>query len=1347
MTLLLSLSACTLLAGSEQIHFKRLSVEDGLSQNTVLALTQDHHDNIWMGTMDGLNRYDGYRWQTFYKDPEDGHSLANNHVLSLCTDRSGAVWVGTQVGLSCYDLVKNHFVNYSLPGNLPMQVFSIADLGEENRLLLASNVGLVTFEKKSGAMTVVPHLQDITIYSICRVNDGVLLGTSAGVYFYYIRNGKVERLLPALQKEIISDIIYDPKTQFCWLASLGNGLYGMDDKFQIRKHYSRREGARQLTTAAVRKLKLDDRGNIWIGTIDALFVFDPVAETFDKCSFSYEDPSSLGHNSVRSFLKDNQGGMWIGTFHGGVNYYHPLAPAFGTWKHSVYHNSLSDNTVSCITEDPKEGNLWIGTNDGGLNYYDRKQHLFSCFRAQGNDTHSLRSNNIKCVFAATDGGVYVGTHGGGLSRIEAGTKRVENYAIPQTVSVANSCYALLDGGDGTLWVGAMTGLYQFDQRTRQLTLHPLARHYPKLNKTLIPMLYRDSKGRVWIGTEESLFLYTPGDGVVELSDRSPVRPAALIQSWWILEDSRANIWIASSLGLYRYKEQDASFDYYSTKSGLPNNFVYGLLEDEQGRLWLTTNKGLSCFDVAAHSFRNYTQQDGLSHNQFTHYGLCKTRDGMFFLGTLGGVTYFNPLGFVDNPFAPEAVITEATVQNRPVAQSKDDRIQYIQDETGKLLGMSFPSNQKLFNIRFSVVNYLAGQRNQFAYKLDGFDEEWVYTSQYTSQRGAGYSNLPPGEYLFQVKACNNDGKWCAAPTTFRVQITPMWYQTWWFKALVSLLILGLIGLAAYILIARARLKMQMQIEHIEKEKAEEVGQEKIRFYTNMSHELRTPLSLILGPVEELLGPGRISEKNMRQKLSYVYRNAQKLLYIINQLLDFRKAESGTMPLQVSVANVEAWAMETFLLFADTARKRNIDYDFQSELNGCLLPVDRRYLEMILQNLLSNAFKFTADGGRIELRLWKREECFGFKVQDNGAGIAAEKLERVFECFYQTDEHRTGGTGVGLSLVKCLVEKHHGTVTVASEAGQCTEFDVSLPVDPGVFSQEERASEEEGEVRGDTLLPPPEELVTEESEACEPGAEPDSTEKNTILLVDDNKEMLNYLNSHFRTKYSVLTAGSGDEAWEVMKKQKVDIVLSDVMMPGTDGIKLCELIKRNLHTCHIPVILLSAKGSVEAQSAGISIGADDYIPKPFSISLLMGKINNILRTKQRLIHYYSNTIDIDTAKMTSNVLDEEFIGKAIQAVEEHIDNEGFSADDLAELLCVSRSTLYLKMNSVSGEPPANFIRRIRFNKACKLLLEERYSISEISGMTGFGSPSYFSSSFKKYIGCLPSEYVRSQKGGV
>ena len=1328
-------------------HFKQLSVDDGLSHNTIMALSQDRLGRMWVGTIDGLNRYDGYDFTTFYSIQGDSSTLANDHIFSLLTDSKGTVWVGTLTGLSRYNVVDDNFTNYALPDNLPDKVHAIKEIGED-RLLLGTERGLMYFDKQIEQI-IQPdsYRSDLSVFSICQVKGRILLGTSKGLFLHDTDSQRQVPIVAELRNEVISTIIHDSGRQCYWVGSLSSGLYYMDDDFRIKRHYTHQSKECRLPTDAVRKLAVDNDGKLWIGTMGELFTLDPTAGKIEKLSLHSDKMSPYRANSIRSILQDNQGGMWIGTYYGGLYYYHPLAPTFETWLHSDYVNSISDNTVSCIVETPGSGNIWLGTNNGGLNEYDRKRKRFTAYRSHLKNPHSLQSDNIKCLLP-DEQGIYIGTHGGGLSYLSFATRSIRNYNLPDAVAVQNSCYSLLDSGDGTLWVGTMVGLYQFDKQSRRLQKHPVAWRFPALDRCLINVLYKDSKNRIWIGTEQSLFCYAAGK-LTEVKDASISYAPSLIQAFCIYEDRQKRIWIGSSNGLYRYVEETPYTPVrYSVQDGLPNEFIYCILEDEQGRLWITTNRGLSCFSPLKETFQNYTKHDGLSHEQFNHYGACRTGDGIFFLGTFDGVTYFNPRHFVPNPFVSAAVITGVSVQNTRLKGAGDGAVRLHQTKDGRLTKLSLPFIQKQFSIHFSTINYLADKRNLFAYRLKGFDDNWIYLSQAAMPRMATYSNLSPGTYLFQVKACNNSGEWSSEVTGFEVEILPMWYQTWWAKSIYVLLALALLMGIIYFYVARARMRMRIQWEQLEKKNTEEMAQEKIRFYINMSHELRTPLSLILAPIEELNDEKSNFTLHVQQKLEYIYKNSHRLLHTINQLLEFRKAESGALPIHVRLGHIERAVQNIFDMFVDTAKKRNINYCYHATLPD-EVPFDPVYLEIMLTNLLSNAFKYTLDGGEIILSLTRQDNNYCLSVTDNGVGIAPDKLPHIFERFYQADNNQKG-TGIGLSLVKCLVEKHHGTIEVESIQGEGTSFCIYLPMDITVFAPEECALEQGDE---GTSLPASwaeqgkvgREFVQESADSIsdEVPAGEGSELAYTLLFVDDNRDMTEYLKSNFGQQYVTLTASNGKEALAILKAQKVDLVVSDVMMPVMDGIQLCEQMKRNLQICHIPIILLSAKGSVEAQTSGIQTGADDYIPKPFSIHLLKAKVAGILKSRERMKNYFLSTITPEVTRMTTNTLDAEFMEKVIAVVKENLNSEDFTADNLAEQLCLSRSSLYLKMNAISGEPPANFIRRIRFNEACRLLREKRYTVAEISNRVGYSNPANFSTAFKKYVGCLPTEYVKNK----
>lgn len=1307
----------------EPLNLKRLSVSENLSQNTVWSIIQDVNNKIWIGTSDGLNKYDGYSVNTYYHDIQDETSIMDSHVCSLYSDSEGTVWVGTLLGLSKYDYLTNTFCNFNLSGKT-LQVLAMVEMPEKrDTLLLGTNLGLVFFSKKTGNFLSSILLENIVVNSVCVSGDGALVGTSHGLYYYSGIDNKCKKIVPDFSNTPIGPIIFDNERGGYWVGCQNERILRINDRFEIIKQYKINKSF--LSVNSIRVLQLYKDGSILIGTTEGLFILNP--------DFG-EIYNSLADMSVRSLMVDNQDGLWIGTHYNGVRYYHPLSYNFNVLGFSPI-NSLNDRIVSCIVESPDKKGLWIGTNGGGVNYFDKKNGTFEYYQA-GNGQNHLKSNNIKSILPDKDRGIYVGTHSGGLSYIDTRSGIITNYDIPDTEAEENSCYALLENGDD-IYVGSMIGLLEFDKRTRTFRKSSLAYRNRNLSGYLIPSLFKDSNNRVWIGSENGLFIYE-NNRVMQLDDSVSTDYSSHIIVNCFYEDNDNNVWVGSSNGLYKYNSNLVLQGYYTTKDGLPNNFIYGILGDNLKHLWLSTNKGLAHFDVSSKHSYNYTEMDGLSHNEFNMYGYCKGSDGTFYFGTLDGITYFRPSDFIENPYSPDPEIIDLSLKNRSVTYGEHSSVNIQKNETGKLLEISFPYDQKELKISYTVSNYLSNRRNIFAYRLKGYEREWNYSD----KRDVTYFNLEPGKYVFQLKSCNNNGKWNESSVNLKIDVIPMWYQTWYVKLLFILLCLSLVIWIMYFFIMKQKMKMQLKIELMEHKKIQEIATEKIRFYMNMSHELRTPLTLILGPLENMIQQAMLLDKNMLCDLKYVYNNALRLLNIINQLLDFRKAESGALPLNIEMSNVVDLCKQTFMLFNKQAEKNRMDYSFDSSISSLEIPVDKKYIETILLNLLSNSFKFTPDGGQISLTLWEKEDVWGFDVYDNGKGISSSKIDKIFERFYQANEYDKG-TGIGLSLVKCLVEKHNGTISVKSKENEFTVFSVSLPKTLEVCSGDEKSNSE----GNNTLLYPTEiyqEYLLEDT--IDDGINKHSCNKTSdinILLVEDNKEMMDYLERLLCEQYNIYKASDGKQALDVVKENKIDIILSDVMMPNVDGIQLCKQIKRNIQTSHIPVVLLSAKSSVESQEEGINVGADDYIGKPFSVSLLKGKINNILITREHFRQYYANNINLDVAKMTSNTMDNEFLSKAISIIETNISDESFSAEKLAEELCISRSALYLKMNAIAGEAPANFIRRIRFNKACQLILENKYTIAEISVKLGFSSPSYFSNSFKRYVGVLPSEYGRKK----
>lgn len=1315
------------------IEFRTLSVNDGLSQSTVLAIAQDPLGRIWMGTQDGLNCYDGYSFKVFRHVENDPQSLGDNAISALLAD-GGRLWIGTSSGLSCYDAATQRFENFRLEG-YNMQVSDIARQGDGN-LLLATDLGIVLFDRASRSLEIRTYLKGTSVHTVCPSRDGFLVGTSDGVYTYSSTYGNAIRVLPQMARFDIACIV--PADGGYWVATHGNGLYRLDAALQVIDRYTAAEYP-GLVSDYIRVLRSDSEGRLWIGTFDGLSILDPRTKRFEKYVYTPR-PGALSHNSIRAIFIDDQRGVWLGTYYGGVSYYHPLARRFGVLCHDPARNSLGDNTVSCIVEDPSSECLWVGTNDDGVNRYDRRTGRFAEFNTTNG---ALLSNNVKCVLPDGRGNLWIGTHAGGLTRMDGSSFRTRHYSVNASIPINNSCYALLDEDDGTLWVGTLNGLLSFDPATGRFSRHPCADYEPRLASLPITTLFRDSKHRVWIGTQAGLYLWQPDQRQVLACDLTttdqcvspPLRKEVAVLC--VSEDSHRNVWIGTRQGLYRFNAADAGFTRFAVADGLPNDVVYGILEDELSRLWISTNAGLACFDMQKNALRNYTLRDGIANNQFNPCSYCRSRDGVFWFGGIGGITWFRPHDLVDNPFAPQARITEVAVTDA----GNDRRVRIERDSVGRVVRAAFPSVRNIFSVHFVAVNPLAGGRNTFAYKLEGFNTRWYETSHLE----ANYSNLKPGHYLFKVRAANNDGRWSDDVATVEIRVLPMWWQTLAAKLLWMVLALAAVGGVLAAIFGRMKMKVQLRLERMEKESVERLSQEKIRFYINLSHELRTPLTLILSPLQEIRDHGT-SDKYTASRLDYIHRNSLKLLHIFNQLLDYRKAELGMFRMRVAVQDVDAIVAEVFSMFEEVAQNRDMDYILSSDLRGEALPVDRMFLEMMLTNLLSNAFKFTPDGGIIRVALQRGEGCFRIQVRDSGIGITPEQQKHIFERFYQGNESYAG-SGIGLSIVQRIVELHQGTISLRSEPNRYSEFTITLSDDLESYPMEKRARE--NDVRA-TIIRDAEKFLPEEwtgdGHGQLPAEEPEEEKGGTILVAEANPDVARYIADHFRTRYHIVSVADGNEALERLKSLEPDLIIADRMLPGLDGLKLCQAVKQNIRTCHIPVVILATEGSLEEQITGIEAGADSYLPMPLSISLLSAKVQNLLKARYRMRHHYSDDTEIDPDKITSNSMDGEFLKKAIRIVEENMDNEEFSSNDFSKALCMSRSNLHLKMKSITGESATKFIRKIRFNYACKLLMDRKYSISEISSMVGFNSPSYFATSFKKHVGCLPTEYVRTRTRG-
>lgn len=1323
------------------ISFSHLGLENGLSQSTVDDIAQDEQGNLWFATHNGLNKFDGYDFTVYQHDTQNPASIGNDVVRSCFIDGRNRLWAGNNEGVSLYDAGTDRFRNFTFheDGHY-LSVDDIVQLDEHRLLFCVPANRLLLFDADSLKLCPLP-----TVFAglpaptkLYRKDTRLYIATGEGLYAYSDRTKTVERLAgDVLGATPIYALLQ--VGQHLWVGTEGKGLFRLDLRTGAAKCYTRdRHNPRSICSNYIRALCLDAQNRLWVGTLHGLSIYNEQHDDFDVYANDPLLENSLSQNSVRDIFMDSQGGIWLGTYFGGINYYHPLGSRFTNLRPLPRENALNCGIIGPICQD-RDGNFWIGTNGGGLNFYNPAEQTFRHYTIR----QGLGADDIKALYLDENSRrVYIGTHTGGLSILDIQTGHI------RTIGKADNIYTLEPTLTGEFWVSSIAELLRFNPRTQTFARVERQADGTPLRRYRITDMVRDSKQRLWCIGEDGLDVYVERDGTLQhcplLADSLSLRHT---MTNCVYETRKGGtFYIGTADGLWRLDEDSGQLEQYTTRHGLPNNMVHGILEDAYGDLWLSTDNGLSHFYVGTGKFRNYTDKDGLQSKQFTNKAYCRARNGQMLFGGVNGITLFRAEDLSDNPYVPGVVLSRLNLFNRQVHPGDEAGI--LEKSLGETKRITLEAWQSAFSLEFGVPNYLAGGQNTFAYMLEGYDRDWYYTK---GSRTAAYSNLPHGTYRFLVKAANNDGKWNDTPTVLEVEVLPVWYETWWAVLLFFAVFAAMaVGVIRYFWM-RKQMEARLQLERKDKERQHEMNEMKLRFFINISHELRTPLTMILAPLQDILQ--KVDDRWLRKELEHIRRNTNRLLHLVNQLMDYRRAELGVFALKVRKNFIHQTIEKDFVFYEKVAQHKRIDYNFRSEVEGKEVLCDPDYLDLIVNNLISNAFKYTGEGKSVTLTLKEGNGILLLQVADTGDGIPPDKQGRIFERFYQGDNEHIG-SGVGLSLVQRLVELHHGHIELDSAEGKGSTFTVSIPTVPSAYTAGELSSSDKERhttnsremyvLDAESLDAPADagpDAVGEENAAV--GEEKAGAEK--ILIVEDNAEIRRYLCDELGKNYCMLHAGNGAEALDVMKANpEIDLVLTDVMMPVMDGLQLCKRIKQNLGTCHIPVIILSAKTEPVEQLEGLQMGADDYIPKPFPMPLVRTKIRNLFRTRRRVIDRYSNSLEVEPEKLALNPLDEDFLKRAVEVVEKHLDDVDFNNDVFAREMCMSRSNLHLKLKALTGESVGDFIRKMRFNRAGKLLKEGRYTVAEISVMVGFNTPSYFTTSFKKFFGCLPSEYGKNEQ---
>jgi signal transduction histidine kinase/ligand-binding sensor domain-containing protein/DNA-binding response OmpR family regulator len=1359
------------IAQSEKINFKSYTINDGLSQNAVMCLLQDRYGFIWIGTEDGLNKFDGYDFISYKHDNADSTSISNNQINALYEDVDGKIWIATSKGLNIFDRKTEKFqkIIQSFSNNDGAGDF-ITSICKDKRgnFWLGSLADLKLYQPKENKLTIFKAFKE-KANELNKVN--FVFEDTDGLF--WISVGKDLRrfnpitkfflaLPPILEgnqilRKSFTRVIRQDKSGKIWIGTDNNGVFLFDKKANTLNNFKNILGDNNsLPINIVREIQLLNGNEVWIGTRDGLSIYNIKDKTFKNFRNDIYDSSSLSHNSIRSILKDKTGNIWIGTYAGGVNLFTLSNNMFSSIREKIGNkNGISYRIVSSIINGDNQSIL-VGTEGGGLNYIDKNQSEFKNIRLSEGNT-DVSANTIKSLLKDGDDiwigafkglfafntksnilkrlptpenkgiytlektkeGVWMGTNGAGMFlRKPDGTYRVFKNDNNNSESLCgNSITKIYKNNLGHLWIGTDRGLNYFDgKKFKQFFHHP--HHQYSLSSSSILSIFIDSKKRIWIGTK--------GGGL--------------------------NLFDAKSDRFYNI----------STKNGLSNDVIQSIIEDNNGDLWLSSNRGLSRiifknqtlpFNLNSFSIFNYYVEDGLQSNQFLPGASNINISGELFFGGINGVTFFNPDKIKKNIHKPSIVFTDFAIRNKPVNLNDEKSPLFNAINETKEIELTY--DQAFITLKYAGLNYFNPNKNQYAYKLEGFsnDNDWHYVG---DQKSATYTNLDAGTYLFKVKASNNDGIWNDVPRTLKIIVLPPWWKTWWANVIYVMLIGLLLYFYYYYSLKTAKLKSDLVYEHLIREKDQELYQRKLNFFTNISHEIKTPLTLILAPLEKLL---LLNEGNNRvqNQLSLMKRNGERLIRLINQLLDFRKFESGNMQLKAAEGNIVRFIKEVSLAFQSYAQYLEISIKVESDKKSIKLWFDRDKFEKILYNLISNALKFTKKDGEIIIKIKEEfinddsKELADFvviEVIDNGIGISNLYIEKIFDQFKHYDEEgvNAAGSGIGLAFTKGLVEMHYGQITVtSSEASNLnngyTCFTIKIPTGKAHLNQKEIITDyktsEDIESYYDQSFNIKSNLLTESKK--EKVIVKNNGDKPLMLIVEDNTDVMDFLVSHFQDKFIINQAVNGKVGLDCAISLIPDIIISDVMMPEMSGTILCSTLKNDNRTSHIPIILLTARTPLIYKIEGLETGADDYITKPFSINVVDTRVWNLLDLRQKLRDRYKKEVTLQPQNIAITSPDEIFLDKVMKFIEVNIAESTLNVEELSKEVFMSRVTLYRKIKALTGQTTIEFIRSVRLKRASQLLVTQNYSVAEVAYMVGFTDIDYFSKSFKEQYHKTPKQY--------
>lgn len=1309
-----------------ELYFSKIGIEEGLSQLSVMTIFQDELGNMWFGTREGLNIYDGNTIKILQPKGKPENSLSGNLIKEISGDSQGSVFIHTQNGIDQYDLTSGTITHL-----ITVQINAM-NYGNNRLWYAKDNKIFVIDSKQTGFFCEIDHQAQIT--AILPVSGNrLLVGTIASGVFSIDQNKNVKRVLPGCSR--VASIFEDSEKN-AWISTWENGLYKITANNTIVNYRQNlKDPSKGLSSDFVRTVCEDDNGNIWIGTKQGLNKLDKASSLFYHYSPEINDDKSLSNESVWSLYKDNHGNLWIGTYFGGVNYFNPKSDSFTF--HNLTSGSFANRPFPIISQIiPYEANTtFLCTEGDGLILYNTENKTYS-------EIPALKNDNIKTAWLDRDNNLlFLGLHLGGLCILDIKNKGLKRYShIRADLDQSNIVRRILPWRDKYL-IATYNGLYLFDKEKETFSVFSEDLHQ---HVTFFVDIIIDKQSNLWVASR-GVFKYNIQTKEIRQFFHDPYDDRSLsnINATKLYIDSKDRLWIATSGGgvnLYNYDSMDF-LRFTSQNTSLKNDYVSNIAESPLGYLYLTTTRGLSYINPENNEVINVVSNDGITLNSLFNGGIAIKPDGEIYVAGMNGMVSFYEQEILEDLKPVDLYFANLWVNNREV--TPNDHTGLLKETLPFTHRLKFNHRQSILKFEFSSDNITALDKYHYQYRVKGMSNEWV-----TLREGLheiNLMNLDAGNFLLELKAVTLNSKATAGSTSIAFRVTPPFYRSALAYILYLLGGVSLIWLYVRYIKKKIRLESSLEYEKKEKEHIEEVNQSKIRFFTNISHEFRTPLTLISSQVDMLLQQKKL-QPSIIKRIESISRNTALLTSLINELLDFRKIDNEKLAIKAGEYNIVPFLYEIYTSFEEYADAQKIDFSFHTTDDAILLWYDQSQMQKVFFNLISNAFKYTPKGGRITLSITQDNKRVRISVKDSGIGIASENRDKIFDQFYQivTGEDSVNilpGTGLGLALTKGILDAHHAEITLESEVNKGSNFEVMLLKGSAHFAENEK-----------NVLENRDDISIQEIKNYLPGTSHDrellhpdkktgkQESKNRILIVEDNEELLHVLHHVFDPLYHVITATDGEEGLAKTIENQPDIVLSDLMMPHMSGSEMCLKIKTNFAVCHIPVVLLTAQTAVESNIESLKLGADDYITKPFDVSVLLARCNNLVNGRKLLQERFAKSTDVGTYSIASNDMDRNFLEKANKVIEDNIANPDFGINEFSKEMNLGRTSLFNKIKGITGQTPNEFILTIKMKRATFLLINNpELNISDITYRLGFNSPKYFSKCFKDQFGLTPSDY--------